>query len=108
MTEANAMKLMTEELKKEMPGLYSQEHMKDPLARVKFFTPWASWTWYGIEFDGEDVFFGLVKGLEPELGYFSLAELESIKGPAGLGVERDLYFESTPLSKLGLRQLSVD
>jgi len=28
----------------------------------------------------------------PELGYVSLAELKSVKGSFGLGIERDLYF----------------
>ncbi|HQH28667.1 MAG TPA: DUF2958 domain-containing protein [Oligoflexia bacterium] len=108
MTEAITMNLMTDELKQQMPALYSQEHEGDPLARVKFFTPWAGWTWYGIEFDGEDLFFGFVDGLDAELGYFSLAELETIQGPGGLRIERDLYFQPTPLSKLNGRQLSVD
>ena len=67
---------------------------------MKFFTPWTSWTWYGLEFDGDDIFFGLVDGLECELGYFSISELESIRGPGGLRIERDLYFKPTPLKKL--------
>ena len=101
------MNLMTDELKKEMPPLYSQEHEADPLARVKFFTPWAGWTWYGIEFDGVDLFFGFVDGLHAELGYFSLSELERIQGPAGLRIERDLYFKPTALSSL-YPQIFVD
>ena len=44
------------------------------MVHVKFFTPWTSWTWYGIEFDGEDLCFGLVDGHEEELGYFSLSD----------------------------------
>jgi hypothetical protein len=31
----------------------------------------SSWTWYSTEFDGEDLFFGLVVGFETELGYFN-------------------------------------
>lgn len=38
------------------------------------------------------LFFGYVIGLEAELGYFSLSELEQIRGALGLPVERDLYF----------------
>jgi len=34
----------------------------------------------------------LVDGYEKELGYFSLEELESVKGSFGLGIERDRYF----------------
>jgi hypothetical protein len=95
------MKLLTNELRRVLPALYSTENDKDPMALVKFFTPWTSWSWYATEFDGEDTFFGLVDGLERELGYFSLLELESITGPGGLRIERDLYFEPTPLSRLG-------
>jgi len=35
-----------------------------------------------------------------EWGYFSLAELQSVKGPLGIGIERDLYFEPQPISKV--------
>lgn len=48
----------------------------DALAQVKFFTPDSNWTWYASEFDGQDIFFGLVAGQEMELGYFSPAELK--------------------------------
>ncbi len=95
------MKLLTDELRRALPALYSTENDTDPVALAKFFTPWTSWTWYATEYDGEDTFFGMVDGLERELGYFSLRELESITGPAGLTIERDLYFKPTPLSRLG-------
>ena len=94
------MKLMTNDLRTQLPQLYSQEEVDDPKVVAKFFTPDSSWTWYATEFDGKDTFFGLVDGHEKELGYFSLKELESVKGPFGLGVERDLWFEPTPISEL--------
>ena len=72
----------------------------DALARVKFFTPDAGWTWYASEFDGEDLFFGLAVGFEPELGYFSLSELSQVRGKLGLPVERDRWFTPTPLRVL--------
>lgn len=94
-------KLLPEEIAKKLPPLYATEKQgMTALAQVKFFTPDSSWTWYATEFDGEDIFFGFVIGLERELGYFSLSELESVRGPMGLPVERDLYFAPTPLSKL--------
>jgi len=37
---------------------------------VKFFSPWMNWTWYAVEFDGKDIFFGLVEGFATEWGYF--------------------------------------
>jgi len=97
------MNLMTKELRASMPKLYALEKELDPVAKVKFFAPWSDWTWYATEFDGEDTFFGLVIGFEAELGYFSLQELEEVRGPGGLRIERDLYFEPTPLSQLNNR-----
>ena len=92
------MKLMTAELRRIIPGLYTTENEPDPTVHAKYFTPDSSWTWYVLEFDGEDLFFGLVVGLETELGYFSLAELQAVRGPWGLPIERDLYFTPKPLS----------
>lgn len=94
------MKLMTEELRKKLPPLGSQDKVKDPIVQVKYFCPWNHWAWYAFEFDGEDIFFGWVFGDYPELGTFSLSEMESIKGPMGLGIERDLYFDPKPLSEV--------
>jgi hypothetical protein len=42
--------------------------------------------------DGDWLFFGLVDGMEREWGYFVLSELQSIKGPFGLTIERDLHY----------------
>jgi Protein of unknown function (DUF2958) len=94
------MKLLTKALLKQLPPLYSQENEKDPLVICKFFYPDFSWTWYAIEFDGNDLFFGYVAGFECELGYFSLAELKANRGKWGLPIERDLYFSPTPLSEI--------
>lgn len=94
------MKLMTKELLKKMPKLYETQNAEDPMVICKFFSPWSGWTWYATEFDGEDLFFGYVVGHERELGYFSLKEMESVRGPWLLGIERDLYFDPQPLSKV--------
>lgn len=93
------MKLLTDELIKTLPPLYSTENIKDPLIQCKFFTPDSSWSWYVLEFDKtNEIFFGYVCGLERELGYFSLQELASVKGQLGLGVEIDISFKPTKLS----------
>lgn len=94
------MKLITKALEKQIPPLYSQENVKDPLCVVKFFCPWNNWTWYGIEWDGSNIFFGYVSGHENELGYFSLKELMELRGPGGLRIERDMYFKPILLSKV--------
>lgn len=92
--------LLPPSLLKSLPPLGATEADHDPLIRVKFFYPDFSWTWYGIEFDGTDRFFGLVDGFERELGYFSLRELLDNRGQLGLSLERDFHFRPTPLSKL--------
>ncbi len=89
-----------DDVRKQLPALYSTEHEPDPLMRVKFFTPDSGWTWYASEFDGEDIFFGYVVGLDQELGYFSLSELQAATGPFGLHIERDIHFEPTCLSEI--------
>jgi hypothetical protein len=90
------MKLLTEDLKSTLPRLYSQEHETDPMVYAKFFTPDSNWSWFVTEGqpDGDDFrFFGFVRGLEDEWGYFLLSELEAARGSPGLPVERDLYFQ---------------
>ena len=93
------MKLLTKEIRKRLPKLRETEGQDYPIVQVKFFTPDSSWTWFAIEFDGKDLFYGLVDGHCQEYGYFSLAELESVRGPLGLPIERDIYFKPTPVSK---------
>ena len=109
------MKLLDEETRKLLPPLYFNEDKGDAaIVVVKFFAPWSNWTWYATEgspvdedgmFDADKpkvdfLFFGLVDGFEKELGYFSLGELESVTGPAGLKIERDLYWEPRSLREL--------
>ena len=102
------MQLLTKELQTKLPPLYACENNNDPMVICKFFTPWSKWTWYGIEFDGEDRFFGYVVGDYNELGYFSLSELKWIEGPYGLKIERDMHFDPMRLSKIKkLHELGV-
>ena len=95
-------KLIPQTLLSDIPDLYETENTLDPICHVKLFTPDSNWTWYIIEFSKEDTktCFGYVQGMENELGYFSLEELESIHGPLGLAVERDLSFKPIPFSKV--------
>lgn len=93
------MKLLTKAILKSFPEWMSTDGQGDAAkVVVKFFTPDSNWTWYATEFDGEDTFFGLVVGHEAELGYFSLNELQGVKGPMGLSIERDLYFDGKTLA----------
>lgn len=69
---------------------------------VKLFCPWGGATWLLTELDPEepDHAFGLCdlgQGF-PELGRVNLAELDALRGPGGLRIERDIHFE--PLKTL--------
>src|SRR5437588_11087080 len=94
------MELFPEEVRRLLPPLYSQEHEQDPMVYVKFFHPNSHWTWYATEFDGTDVFFGWVYGDFPELGYFSLSELQEFLDPLGIGIARDEHFSPMRLSEV--------
>ena len=84
----------------QLPELYATEGIRDPLAHVKLFTPDGSWTWYVCEFDSDQrLCHGLVIGHEREIGYFTLDELESVRGHLGLPIERDLHWTPRPLSQ---------
>jgi hypothetical protein len=97
------MALLTAELRARLPALYSQEGNRDPIVHLKFFTPDSNWTWFvteGSEDEEDFRFFGYVIGLEEEWGYFMLSELESVRGPLDLAIERDLYFRPAPFSEV--------
>ena len=91
------MKLLTEEIKTALRKKGTDSD--SPTFICKFFDPCGSWTWFvasGEEVEGGDwLFYGLVDGFEKEWGYFSLKELESVRGPFGLGIERDILFKPT-------------
>lgn len=97
------MELLTDELRRELPPLYAQDGAKDPKVYIKFFTPDANWTWFATEGspNADDfMFFGYVIGLEEEWGYFALSELKSARGPLGLPIERDLYFQQGAMNEV--------
>lgn len=98
------MKLLTKRLKNQIPAIYSTESvpLKEKEIICKFFNPCGAGTWYvieGQEEEGDFIFFGLVDLHEQEFGYFSLEELESIRLPYGLGIERDIHFSKEKVIK---------
>jgi hypothetical protein len=74
----------------------------DPHPVVKLFTPDAHATWLLTELDPADgdTAYGLCDvGLgAPELGHVKMSDLEAIRGPRKLPVQRDLHF--TPRRRL--------
>jgi hypothetical protein len=74
----------------------------DHVPVVKFFNPVGEGMWLAVSIceDG-DAMFGMADlGFGcPEAGYFSLHELTYLRLPFGIGIERDILFETTtPLS----------
>ena len=90
------------------PALLKNWAEDDPFPVIKIFSPIGAATWLVCSMDptDEDRLFGLADlGFgTPELGYFSLSELEAIRvrimagvapGGPGLPLERELYFTPT-------------
>ncbi len=94
------MELIPKELEALIPTLYATEEMMEPIAYVKLFLD--GWTWYITELSTDkDICFGyVVSPFGSELGYFSLEEIKSVRGALGLGVERDVSFQPTPLKTI--------
>ncbi len=112
------MKLLTQEIRKILPPLYAQDGKGGKaMAYIKYFTPSSSWTWYILEGSpitdeiGKEVdfhFFALVEGQDKELGYVALSELESVGGPMGLPIERDLHWKPRMLAEIAPEMFSSD
>lgn len=112
------MKLLPKEIRETLPDLYAQDGKGGrAIAYVKYFTPSSSWTWYVV--GGEPVldesqnevdyrFYGLVFGHEREFGYFLLSELEEVRGPLGLPIERDLWFKPKTLAQIAPEMFQED
>ncbi|MBR4601243.1 MAG: DUF2958 domain-containing protein [Prevotella sp.] len=98
------MKLITKKIEKELAKypLYSQDSKgNEAVAICKFFLQ--GFTWYVLEAqkNGNDYeFFGIVDGLDKEYGYFTLSQLQSLRGRWGLTVERDICFEPTQVKDI--------
>ncbi|MBZ9763331.1 DUF2958 domain-containing protein [Mesorhizobium sp. CA8] len=94
--------LITDELRARLMANGAADTETDHVPVVKLFNPTGAATWLLTELDADgDTLFGLCDlGFGyPELGSVSLAELGAVKGPLGLGIERDVYFTARfPLS----------
>jgi len=93
------MALLTKVDLENLPALYSNEDIADPIVQVKLFFPMGQAAWYLTEFDGEDLAFGFCIIHEAELGYVSMQELKDLN-IGGLGVERDTSFTPKKLSEV--------
>ena len=97
------MKLITKKIEHQLiqQGRRAQygDDTSDHKPVLKLFVPWSVGTWLISEIDPDDMdtMFGLCDlGMGcPELGYVSLSEIKSVKGPFGLKIERDMHFKAT-------------
>ena len=69
----------------------SRQRDQDHIPVVKFFNPLGEGVWLATELDG-DIMFGLADLGSTELGSWSLGEMQSVRLPFGMGIERDLLF----------------
>ena len=98
------MTLLTQEILRNIPALYSQENVEDPTVWVKYFTPDSGWSWLATEYDPEErLFFGfVVSGLDPsfhDLCFWTLDDLETSRGSLGHPIERDSSWTPRILSE---------
>ncbi len=94
------MQLFNKELRSTLPPIRAIENERDPVIHTKIIHTRASWTWYVMAFDGENMLYGIVESSERKWGYFSIWELESCRGRFGGGLERDLNFTPCRVSEL--------
>lgn len=92
------MMLMTKELEAALekhPIGSQDEKGMDADVVVKYFNPCGAGTWLITEGEkqenGDWLLFGYCHIFEWEWGYVMLSELESVKLPFGLSIERELY-----------------
>jgi DUF2958 family protein len=102
------MELIPKEIEAILPPFLGQEALDDPIVFLRLFDPCSRYTFLVLEArrepDGDLLLFGFCRSpLGPdgdEFGFASLRELETIRGPSGLGIERDLDFKPTPVRGL--------
>ncbi|MDH1271724.1 DUF2958 domain-containing protein [Rhizobium pusense] len=81
--------LLTDELRAQLLA-NGRQRDTDHVPVVKFFNPLGAGVWLATELDPDgDILFGLADLGEPELGYFSLEEMASVRLPFGPGIEGD-------------------
>lgn len=98
----------TEQRLAKIPAFYETEKIpfKDKQVHLHFFL--GGCDWYAVEYDGKDLFFGfaiLNANLDmAEWGYFSFAELKSLRTRIGVEVDCELetYWKVRPAKEVDL------
>lgn len=86
--------LLTDDLRERLLA-NGRDRDADHVPVVKFFNPLGEGVWLATEFDADgETLFGLADLGYPELGSFSLEDLTSVRLPFGMGIERDILFQT--------------
>ncbi|HAI44222.1 MAG TPA: single-stranded DNA endonuclease [Maribacter sp.] len=95
--EGSIMHLLTKKIEEKATKQYELgSDLEKQNVVAKFFNPTGEGTWYLMNMKGKDYAWGIVDWIGLEIGSFSINELEEVKLPFGMGIERDLYFEEVP------------
>ena len=95
------MKLLTKSIKAAAEKQFSRESNMEQDVVAKFFNPCGAGSWYLMNKDPKDnSCWGIVKLYAVEIGSFDIDELQNLKLPFGLGIERDLSFKPMKAAEL--------
>ena len=93
------MKLLTKALRQKLISNFRNqdpEHSIDFKPVVRIIAPFSQATFLLTELDPEtNIAFGLCDVGHPKLAYVSITELEELRGPFNVGLERDYNFTAT-------------
>ena len=97
------MKLLTKQIKAKLlhnhatfdheQGNYEKEKVV-----CKFFNPMGAGTWFCHSMDEDGRIFGYAHITDGEWGSFSIHELQNLKLPLGLSIERDILFDNNDVT----------
>lgn len=106
------MMLMTKELEAKFnkyPLGSQDEMMEEADVVVKYFNPCGAGTWLITEGEKQDngdwLLYGYCHIVEWEWGYVMLSELENVKLPFGLSIEREIYVTDKKLKIIFRRNI---
>jgi hypothetical protein len=91
--------LMTKEIEKKAQAQFKLADDMNQLVVVKLFIPIISdWKWYIMNQNPEnpEYLWGIVKGIDVEMGSMRLSELERMVFTCGINIQRDIAFNPIP------------
>ena len=94
------MELLPNDVSRHLPPIAAPgQRDYEAIARLHFLLPWSKWAWFASEYCPElELFWGAIVGPQRRIfGYFALDELNSIRGPGGHRVERDIFWTARAL-----------